>query len=405
MSEQNRFLPNGTVTSPGGFVAGATFAGMKAYSTEKFDLGILVSYGHCVTAGTFTTSLIKSPSVILTQQHVEQGATRAVVVNSGIANTCVGEYGLKDAEETVKLAASHTGLAPEEMAMCSTGIIGVELPMALIRNGIPRIALSAEGGDDFAKAILTTDRHSKSAAIRLQVDGKEVTIGGCIKGSGMIHPNMATMLAFLTTDAAVDREYLSSTLWEVVNDTFNMATIDGDGSTNDTVLMFANGMAGNESLVASSVDSGVFQAGLLTLCDYLCKEMVRDAEGASKIFSVQVQGARSIEDARLLARAIASSSLVKSAVHGNDPNWGRVIAAAGRSGGYIEEERVSFYINDVAIMEAGRPIPFHKDSVVAIMNSPEVAFTLSLNLGNATALSWGCELTEAYVTFNSAYTT
>ena len=405
MSGQDQFLPDGTVTTPRGFVAGATFAGMKTYSKDKLDLGILLSQEQCTTAGTFTTNLIKSGSLVLTQQQVEAGGVRAVVVNSGIANACVGEYGLQDAQETVKLAATHADLTPEEVAICSTGLIGVELPMALIRASVSKIALSPDGGGDFAKAILTTDRHAKSAAVRLQVDGKNVTIGGCIKGSGMIHPSMATMLAFLTTDAAVEQDYLAAALRKVVDDTFNMATIDGDGSTNDTVLLFANGAAGNTSLTAKSADAPRFHDALLALCDCLCKEMVRDAEGASKIFSVRVEGARSVEDARRVARAVASSSLVKSALHGNDPNWGRVIAAAGRSGGYIEEAKVNFYINDVAIMEAGRPIPFHKDSVIVIMSNPEVAFTLRLNLGDATATSWGCELTEEYVTFNSAYTT
>ena len=405
MAEGIEFLPEGTVVSPAGFLAGATYAGMKTYAKDKQDLGILLSEGQCVTVGTFTTSLIKSPSVVVTQQLIEAGRVRGVVVNSGIANTCVGEPGFTDAEETTRLAAQQVGLEPEEMCICSTGLIGVELPMALIRNGVPKISPSHDGGHAFARAIMTTDRRPKSAALRFELDGKVVTIGGCAKGSGMIHPNMATMLAFLTTDAAVEPGYLNSVLRDIVDETFNMATIDGDGSTNDTVLLFANGRAGNKQLTADSPGSTKFHQALLAMCDHLCREMVRDAEGASKIFSVLVEGAGTRQDARLIARAIASSSLVKSAVHGNDPNWGRVIAAAGRSGGYLEEPKVNFYINDVAITLDGRPIPFHKDSVIVIMNNPEVSFTLRLNLGDAKALAWGCELTEAYVTFNSAYTT
>ena len=405
MSDETQFLPEGRVTSPRGFLAGATFAGMKTYSKDKLDLSILLSEEACVTAGTFTKNLVKGPSLVLTQQLVEGGLVRAVVANSGIANTCVGEQGMVDAKETVALTAAHLGLAPEEVAICSTGLIGVELPMALIRVSIPKISPAADGGTVFARAILTTDQRPKSAAVRFKLDGKDVTIGGCVKGSGMIHPDMATMLAFLTTDAAVEQDYLRATLREVVDDTFNMATIDGDGSTNDTVLLLANGAAGNEPLTAKSAGAQVFQDALLAICDHLSKEMVRDAEGSSRIFSVRVEGAKTREDARKIARAVASSSLVKSAVHGGDPNWGRVIAAAGRSGGYLEEAKVSFSINDVAIMEDGKPIPFHKDSVVVIMNNPEISFTLTLNLGDASATAWGCELTEEYVTFNSAYTT
>ena len=405
VAEGIEFLPDGTVVSPAGFLAGATYGGMKTYTKEKQDLGILFSEVPCITAGTFTRNLIKSSSLVLTQDRVEAGRVRAVVANSGIANACVGEPGLLDAQETTALAAKQIGLTPEEMAICSTGLIGVELPMALIRSGIPKVTPSHEGGHAFARAIMTTDRRPKSAAVQFDLDGKTVTIGGCVKGSGMIHPSMATMLAFLTTDAAAEAGYLKSALREVVDDTFNMATIDGDGSTNDTVLLFANGLAGNRAVNASSPDAPKFQEMLLALCDHLCREMVQDAEGSSKVFSVRVEGAKTRQDARLIARAVASSSLVKSAVHGNDPNWGRVIAAAGRSGGYLEEPKVNFYINDVAIMLDGRPIPFHKDSVIVIMNNPEVSFTLRLNLGDASALAWGCELTEEYVTFNSAYTT
>ena len=405
MAEELSFLTDGTVVSPAGFLAGATYTGMKTYAQDKQDLGILLSEVPCVTAGTFTKNLVKASSLVVTQRRVEAGGVRGVVANSGIANACVGEPGLQDAEETIQIAASQVGLAPEEMAICSTGLIGVELPMALIRAGIPNIKPSREGGHGFARAIMTTDRRSKSAAVRCTIEGKTVTIGGCIKGAGMIHPNMATMLAFLTTDAAVEGDYLKTLLREVVDDTFNMATVDGDGSTNDTVLLFANGQAGNSPITGNSPDAARFQQGLMALCDHLCREMVRDAEGSSRIFSVRVEGAKTREDARLIARAVASSSLVKSAVHGSDPNWGRVIVAAGRSGGYLEESKVNFYINNVAIMLEGRPIPFHKESVVVIMNNPEVSFTLSLNLGDAHALAWGCELTEEYVTFNSAYTT
>ena len=232
-----------------------------------------------------------------------------------------------------------------------------------------------------------------------------VVLSVMVTATGMIHPNMATVLVFLTTDAAVEAGYLRQLLRQAVEDTFNMVTIDGDGSTNDTVLLFANGAAGNAPLTGDSPDAEGFRQALVAICEHLSLEMVRDAEGGAKTFTVRVESARSREDARLAAKAIASSSLVKSAVHGGDPNWGRVIAAAGRSGARVKESSIAFYINDVAIMEGGRPIPFHKDAVVAIMSNPEIAFTLRLNLGEGVATAWGCDLTEEYVTFNSSYTT
>ena len=407
MAERPQVLSNGTVTTPKGFVAGATFAGMKTYSQDKMDLGILMSEGPCAVAGTFTTNKVQSPSVVLSRRRVEGARVRGVVASSGIANTCVGEQGMTHAEEMVALAAQHTGLDTEEMAICTTGIIGVELPMALIRAAVPNITLTPDGGAVFARAIMTTDTRPKSVATECEIDGRTVSIGGCIKGSGMIHPDMATMLAFLTTDAAVDPAYLPLALRRAVDDTFNMVTVDGDGSTNDTVLLFANGAAGNAPLTADSSDAGRFEEALAATCDHLAHALVRDAEGnVAKIFSVRVEGAVSRAEARLAARAIASSSLVKSAVHGNDPNWGRVIVAAGHSGAHVEESRIAFYINGVAIMEEGRPIAFHKDAVVTIMKeNPEIAFTVRLNPGDASATAWGCELTEEYVTFNSAYTT
>jgi glutamate N-acetyltransferase/amino-acid N-acetyltransferase len=405
MTEQNQFVDGGSVTSPRGFKAGAAYAGIKTYAIDKRDVGILVSEAACVTAGVYTTNKFVSPSVTLTRDRVSAGNVRALFVSSGIANTGVGEQGLIDAIEAIALAADHIGVPAEEMAIGTTGVIGVELPMALIRSGIPNIELTEDGGNVFARSIMTTDRVAKSVAIELEIGGKTITIGGCAKGSGMIHPNMATMLAYVTTDAAVERDYLKSVLHDVVDDTFNMVTIDGDMSTNDTVMLFANGMAGNAPIAAGTPEAAGFFLALFSVMEYLSREMVKDAEGSSKIFSVRVDGARTREDARLAARAIASSSLVKSAIHGNDPNWGRVIAAAGYSGADIDVSKVRFEINDVVIMDAGTPISFHREAVIAIMNNPEVNLAVDLGLGDGTATAWGCELTEAYVQFNSAYTT
>ena len=405
MTEETQFIENGSVTSPKGFTAGAAYAGIKTYAKDKWDVGILVSSAACITAGMYTKNKFVSPSVTLTKERVDAGNVRGVFVSSGIANTGVGEQGMIDAVESVALAAAHVDVDATEMAIGTTGVIGVELPMALIRAGVPNITLSDDGGDAFSRSIMTTDRVPKSIAIQVEIDGKTVIIGGCAKGSGMIHPNMATMLAYVTTDAAVERDFLISVLRDVVDDTFNMVTIDGDMSTNDTVMLFANGMAGNKPIKAGTPEAAGFFLALYSVLEYLSREMVRDAEGSSKIFSVRVEGAASREDARLAARAIAASSLVKSAIHGNDPNWGRVIAAAGYSGAEIDVSKVRFDINDVVIMEAGTPISFHREAVINIMNNPEVYLTVNLGLGDGEATAWGCELTEEYVVFNSAYTT
>ena len=398
------FLKTGGVTSPKAFVAGAVYAGIKTFSEDKLDLGILMSESPCITAGTYTLNEIKSASVVLTKKRVDDGNVRAVVASSGIANAVV-EAGIKDADDLSHLAAAHVGIKDEEMAICTTGLIGVELPMALIRSAMPNITLSDQGSDLFARSILTTDLKAKSAAISFKIGEQDIVIGGCVKGSGMIHPNMATMLAFFTTDAKVERDFLSYALKEAVDDTFNMTSVDGDTSPNDTVLLLANGAAENKLLNGTSDGSSEFIDALRMLASLLCKELVADAEGSNRIFSVTVENAASKNDARDIARTVASSNLVKSAIHGSDPNWGRVIAAAGRAGVKLEEEKISFYINDICLMENGLPISFHKEAIVSIMSRAEISLKLKLGLGEFSATAWGCELSEEYVTFNSAYTT
>lgn len=405
MAGEIRFVDGGTVTSPRGFAAGATYAGIKTYAEDKLDLGLLLSQRPSSVAGVFTTSVVKSPSVRLTQERVSQGKVRALVVNSGIANACVGEQGYKDARETTTEAAKHLGLRPEEVLIGSTGIMGVELPMALIRSGIARIELSEDGGHEVARAILTTDSRPKEGAVSFQFQGKTVTIGGIAKGAGMIHPNLATMLCFLTTDGEVEAPFLQRALMRAVDSSFNMLSVDGDGSTNDTVLIFANGGVEAGVIEEGSSYGDLFQEALSQLCVYLTRELARDGEGATKLIEVTVEGATTSEAARLAARTVVASSLVKSAVHGADPNWGRIIAALGRSGAEVEEDKIALYVNDVCTMEDGRPIPFHKDGVIVLMQGPEVTFRIRLNLGQGRATAWGCDLSEEYVTFNSAYTT
>ena len=404
--DAHQFLAEGLVTSPQRFIAGGSYVGLKTYAPDKMDVGLLLSELPCRTAGVYTTNKFVSPSVTLTKQNVDAGKVRGVFVTSGIANAGVGEQGMTDVKECLQLAGDHLGVGADELGAGTTGVIGVELPMALIRGGMSGITVNGDGGAAFARAIMTTDRVPKSAALSFTCAGGEtVTIGGCVKGSGMIHPNMATMLAFLTTDAAVDGAFLDAALRNCADDTFNMVTIDGDTSTNDMVLLLANGAAGNAEIGDGSPDAEAFGAALYALCSHLSRELVRDAEGSSKVFSVRVAGAASKTDARLAARAIAASLLVKSAIHGNDPNWGRVVCAAGYSGADLDVSQVSFFINDVAIMEGGTPIPFHRESVIAIMSREEVALTVTLGMGEHEATAWGCELTEEYVVFNSAYTT
>ncbi len=406
MAGEVSFIEGGTVTSPKGFSAGATYAGIKTFAEDKMDLGLLVSVKPSEVAGMFTTSTIRSASVAIDQERIASAARfSGLVVNSGIANACVGEQGYTDAQEAAAEAARQLGLQPREMLVGSTGIIGVELPMALIREGVRQIQVKEDGGHELARAIMTTDTFPKEAAVSFDHDGKTVTIGGIAKGSGMIHPNMATMLCYLTTDAQVERGFLNSALKKAVDSSLNMLTVDGDSSTNDTVLFFANGEAGAGPIGPGSPVGDTFQEALTQLCVHLTRLLARDGEGASRILQVVVEGASSEADARAAAKTIASSSLVKSAVHGADPNWGRVMAALGRSGAKVEEAKVSLYINDVCLVWDGVPIPFHRDAVVVLMKGDEVTFRVKLNLGEAQATAWGCSLSEEYVTINSAYTT
>ncbi len=405
MSSVVQVVPGGSVTSPQGFLAGATYAGLKTYREDKLDLGLLYSEHPCTAAGTFTTNKIRSPSVDLSEKHLKRGNARAIVANSGIANACVGEQGMKDAQEAVDLAARYLKLPREEVLFCSTGLIGVELPMALLRASIGRVQLTRDGGNALARAIITTDTRVKEVAVSYQAGGRTATVGGIAKGSGMIHPQMATMLAFLSTDAPVELSFLRQSLQEVVDETFNMITVDGDMSTNDSVILLANGQAGGPLVRQGTAEAEGYLEALRVVCTHLAREIARDGEGASKLIEVTVRGARAEEEARCAARAIAASSLVKTAVHGSDPNWGRLMAALGASSVQVEENKVALYINGVCIVEEGRPIPFYRDAIVATMRGPDVRFQVDLNLGESSATAWGCDLSEGYVTFNSAYTT
>jgi glutamate N-acetyltransferase/amino-acid N-acetyltransferase len=304
-----------------------------------------------------------------------------------------------------ELAAGGIGVSSEEVLVASTGVIGLPLPMALIRAGIDQVVLSGDGGHELARAMMTTDTLPKEAAVAVSIDDSKFIIGGVAKGSGMIHPNLATLLCLLTTDATVDIGFLKLALRKAVDVSFNMVSIDGDTSPNDMVLIMANGLAGNEAILPDGNQASAFQQALDQVCIYLAKRIAGDGEGASKLIEVTVSGAPSIAEARLAARTVVSSPLVKAAIHGSDPNWGRIMAAVGRSGVEVVESKIDLYIGNICLARAGHRLPFDKEGVVSVLRSPEVPIGLQLNLGTATATAWGCDLSEEYVTINSQYMT
>jgi glutamate N-acetyltransferase/amino-acid N-acetyltransferase len=402
--ELEDFIPGGTVTSPQGFSAGAAYAGIKK-EEGKLDIGILSSEIPCITAGLFTSSSIKAAAVTLCQERLKKGRASAVVVNSGCANAYTGEQGLTDAVEMAALAAERIGALPEDVMVASTGVTGQLLPMELIREGISQINLSSEGGHELAKAIMTTDTVPKEAAITVKTGDREFTIGGTAKGSGMIHPDMATMFCFLTTDAPLEPGLLKTALRKAVDMSLNMISIDGDTSPSDTVLIMANGLVGGEQVKAGSREARRFQQALNRICIYLAKALARDGEGATRLIEATVNGAGGLKKARTAARAVISSTLVKTMVYGGDPNWGRVIMALGQSGVDVELSKIDLSIGNVAILESGRPLPFNEASVARVLEQEEVPISINLNMGNSSATAWGCDLSEDYVVINSQYTT
>ena len=399
-------IEDGTIASPKGFLAGGVFCGVKAYGEEKMDLGLLYSEEPSAVAAVFTKNTITAPAILVSREHLRDRKAQALVVNSGIANVAVGEQGRKDAQTMTELAAQKLGLRPQDVLVASTGVIGVELPMARIKTGIDEIQLSRDGGHDMARAILTTDTHTKEIAVSFDAGGgTQAVIGGIAKGAGMIHPDMATMLSFLTTDAAVEAVFLQQSLEEAADLTYNMISVDGDTSTSDTVALMANGMAGNQLIEAGGPGAQAFREALMQVADFLAKQIARDGEGATKLIEIQVEKARTREDARKAARIISTSILVKSAIHGNDPNWGRIIAVLGRTGVEIVESKIDLFINDMFLLNDGVPVPFYPDAVSRSLDQEEVTIKVVLNLGDASATAWTCDLSEEYVTFNSEYTT
>ena len=393
--------PSGGVTSPLGFQAGAVYAGMKTYGEGKLDVGLLVSSSPCTVAATFTRNRLRSAAVDVNLEKIADGRAQAVVVNAGIANSSTGQRGLDDARRAAEWAGNRIGVSPDDVLICSTGVIGHFLPMDKMEAGIASVTISPLGGDDFARAIMTTDTRAKQGAVKFG----DYIIGGCAKGSGMIHPNMATMLAFLTTDAPVEREYLQACLSAAVEKSFNVLSIDGDTSPSDTALLFANGERGGAMIGEGSPLSVEFAVALEALCVHLAKEMARDGEGATKLMEVVVTGAASDAEARQLIREMTTSYLLKSAVHGADPNWGRIVAVIGRSSVEISEPGVTVSVCGHRVFEETRPTEFDPEAVARAMRADTVTIEVQLGAGTGSATGWGCDQTAEYVHINADYHT
>lgn len=398
----------GGVIAPRGFLAAGVYAGLK--KRERLDLGLIYSQYPAAAAAVYTRNLVKAAPLQVTKEHLSGGLAQAVVVNSGNANACNGEQGLANARRMAQVAATELKIAEHLVVVASTGVIGVPLPIELVANGIKEAAarLSPAGGDAVAEAIMTTDLVPKVAAVQWREHGIPVSVGGIAKGSGMIHPNMATMLCFLTTDAAIAPDLLQETLTMVVNKTFNMISVDGDTSTNDMVVILANGAAGAQ-LVERGAGLQRFAAALEGVCRQLARAVASDGEGATKLIQVEVRGALIEEDARMIAKSIAASNLVKAAVFGEDANWGRILTAAGYSGASFDPVNVDIYLASAAGRECmarqGAGLIFDEERARGILQQPEVIIEVDLNQGKATATAWGCDLSYDYVKINAAYRT
>jgi glutamate N-acetyltransferase / amino-acid N-acetyltransferase len=401
---------NGGVCAPKGFVAGGVHCGIRAKS-KKLDLALLYSEKPCAAAAVFTTNKVKSACVLVSQEHVSGGVLRAVIANSGNANACTGEGGLAVARKMASLASGLFGISPKEVVVASTGVIGVPLPIEPIESSMEALRGSLRGDEEghltALEAIMTTDLRKKDGAIEIEIGGKSVKIGGMIKGSGMIHPNMATMLCFITTDAAISREALDSSLRSAVRRSFNRVSVDGDTSTNDMVIVMANGEAGNSPIEAGTPDYEIFSQALEGFCADLARKLARDGEGATKLVTVTVYGAKDEETAETLAKSVISSSLVKAACFGADANWGRILCAMGYSGADFDpgEVDVSFFSDgeEIAVCRGGEPLGFSEEDAKKILKREEIEIRIKAGKGPGSATAWGCDLTYDYVKINGDY--
>lgn len=402
-------MTEGGVTAAKGFMAAGIHAGIKK---EGKDMAMLYSKAPCRAAGTFTTNIVKAAPVKWDQEIVHKlGKAQAVVVNSGVANACTGEEGMGYCKDTACKAAELLGISENEVLVASTGVIGKQLPMDTIKKGVetmvPLLADTREAGILAAEAIMTTDTMRKEAAVTIEVGGKTVTVGGMSKGSGMIHPNMCTMLSFVTTDAAISGEMLQKALSASVTDTYNMISVDGDTSTNDTALLLANGLAGNPEITEEGEDYEKFLEALNTVNTILAKKMAGDGEGATALFEVKVVGAQSKEQAVTLSKSIITSNLTKAAIFGHDANWGRILCAMGYSGAQFEPEKVDLWFESAAgklkIIENGVSTGYSEETATKILSEKEVTAIADIKMGEESATAWGCDLTFDYVKINADY--
>lgn len=400
------FVDN-NVCAPLGFKASGLTVGIR--KSGKPDLSLIYSDVPAAAAGVFTKNRVKAAPLLLTKKNIKSGTLQAIITNSGNANSCTGKLGIKHAKQTAELLAHELSIIPELIAVSSTGVIGVPLNIDNLLAGIPQLIakLDTNNGNAAAQAILTTDTFIKEAAVKVTLtDGTIITLGGIAKGSGMIHPNMATMLGYITTDAAISYDVLQQALINVTNNSFNMVSVDGDSSTNDMVLVMANACAGNALITdLSSPDGKIFYFALLTLCTYLARQIAQDGEGASKLITVNVSSAKSDKQAKVVAKSVVSSSLVKAAIFGNDANWGRIACAIGYAGTAINPDKLTISLEDLVLFKNGVPCHFCEESALKILQQTEVKINIDLGLGIKQSTSWGCDLTYNYVKINAAYRT
>lgn len=400
----------GGVTAAKGFLAAGVEAGIK-YQNRK-DMAMVYSKTPCRAAGVFTTNVVKAAPVLWDKEVVEsEWEAQAIVVSSGIANACTGKLGYEYCRETAGAAADALEISPQSVLICSTGVIGMQLPMEKMTEGVRMLAKAIkpgeEAGTDAAKAIMTTDTRNKQVAVKVTIGGKEVTIGGMCKGSGMIHPNMCTMLAFVTTDVNISKKLLQEALSADVQDTFNMVSVDGDTSTNDTLLVLANGQAGNPEITEKGADYDTFVEALHYVNETLAKKIAGDGEGATALFEVKVIHADNKEDAKTLAKSVITSSLTKAALFGHDANWGRILCALGYSGAKFDPEAIELYLESSAgkilIFKDGMAADYSEEEATRILSCSEVTALVDMKMGEAKATAWGCDLTYDYVKINADY--
>ena len=403
-------LSQGGVTAPKGFKAASAAAGIKYQG--RTDMAMVMSEAPCVCAGTYTSNVVKAACVLWDKEITESGRPmQAVVVNSGIANACTGEEGFNACRKTAEAVTEALGIPADTVAVASTGVIGMQLPVEKLSAGVkmmaPELSDTIEAGTAASKAIMTTDTINKEIAVTFEAGGRKITLGGMSKGSGMIHPNMCTMLGFLTTDLAIDKSLLQEALSSVIKDTFNMITVDGDTSTNDTLLIMANGLAGNEKITGKGEDYDAFYSALEYVCTTLAKTMAGDGEGATKLFECKVVNAKTKDDARILSRAVVGSNLSKAAIYGCDANFGRFLCAMGYSGSSFDQNDVELFFESAAgrlqVFDHGVPLNFDEELAVKIMKEQEVTVFVDMHEGTESATAWGCDLTYDYVKINADY--